>query len=179
MTRFLVTGASGMLGRDLQSALADRDVTALSRSELDIADESAALSLWGEQIEAMKQRLLDAIQVITGIDESAIASANRKLDALRAEAETVDRGINERDQRLQNRIAERMTLLAEAERDAVDSLAARLAEIDAAIAERREAHIEQTDRLGQQGEAVAQRLIDLRADVEQVGQLGFEPCEAV
>ena len=138
------------------------------------ADESAALSLWGEQIEAMKQRLLDAIQVITGIDESAIASANRKLDALRAEAETVDRGINERDQRLQNRIAERMTLLAEAERDAVDSLAARLAEIDAAIAERREAHIEQTGRLGQQGEAVAQRLIDLRADVEQVGQQGSE-----
>lgn len=44
MTRFLVTGASGMLGRDLQSALADRDVTALSRSELDIADESAALA---------------------------------------------------------------------------------------------------------------------------------------
>lgn len=41
MTRFLVTGASGMLGRDLQVALEGRDVVALSRSELDITDPDA------------------------------------------------------------------------------------------------------------------------------------------
>ena len=138
------------------------------------ADESAALSVWGEQIESMKQRLVEAIQVITGIDESAIASANRKLDALRAEAETVDRGINERDQRLQNRIAERQTVLAQAEREAADGLAARLVEIDTVIAERREAQIEQAERLGQHGEAVAQRLLELRDDIEQVGLQGSE-----
>jgi dTDP-4-dehydrorhamnose reductase len=39
--RFLITGASGMLGRDLQVALAGREVTALSRSELDITDHVA------------------------------------------------------------------------------------------------------------------------------------------
>lgn len=44
MTRFLITGASGMLGRDLQAALVGRDVTALSRTELDIADEAADLA---------------------------------------------------------------------------------------------------------------------------------------
>lgn len=42
MTRILITGAAGMLGRDLQAALADRAVTALSRSELDVADVDAA-----------------------------------------------------------------------------------------------------------------------------------------
>jgi dTDP-4-dehydrorhamnose reductase len=41
MTRYLVTGASGMLGRDLQRALRGRDVTALSRAELDITDPDA------------------------------------------------------------------------------------------------------------------------------------------
>ncbi|MDO9395585.1 MAG: dTDP-4-dehydrorhamnose reductase [Herbiconiux sp.] len=41
MTRYLITGAAGMLGRDLQTALAGRDVVALSRSELDITDASA------------------------------------------------------------------------------------------------------------------------------------------
>lgn len=40
-TRYLITGASGMLGRDLQSALADRAVTALTRHELDITDPLA------------------------------------------------------------------------------------------------------------------------------------------
>jgi dTDP-4-dehydrorhamnose reductase len=44
MTRWLVTGASGMLGRDLQAELALRpeiETTALSHSDLDITDLSA------------------------------------------------------------------------------------------------------------------------------------------
>ncbi|ARJ06010.1 dTDP-4-dehydrorhamnose reductase [Humibacter sp. BT305] len=41
MTRYLITGASGMLGHDLQRALAGRDVVALSRAELDITDPDA------------------------------------------------------------------------------------------------------------------------------------------
>jgi dTDP-4-dehydrorhamnose reductase len=39
--RYLITGAGGMLGRDLQAALADRSVTALTRLELDITDPRA------------------------------------------------------------------------------------------------------------------------------------------
>ncbi len=39
--RYLITGASGMLGHDLQRALGGRDVTALSRSELDVTDRDA------------------------------------------------------------------------------------------------------------------------------------------
>ncbi|MEF3405215.1 dTDP-4-dehydrorhamnose reductase [Agromyces sp. CCNWLW203] len=41
--RYLITGANGMLGRDLRIALADRDVTSPGRSDLDITDESAVL----------------------------------------------------------------------------------------------------------------------------------------
>ena len=41
MTRYLIAGAAGMLGTDLQRALADRDVTALTRSELDVTDRDA------------------------------------------------------------------------------------------------------------------------------------------
>jgi dTDP-4-dehydrorhamnose reductase len=40
-TRYLVTGAAGMLGHDLQGALAGREVTALTRAELDITDTDA------------------------------------------------------------------------------------------------------------------------------------------
>lgn len=38
MSRYLITGASGMLGHDLQAALAGRSVTALSRQRLDVTD---------------------------------------------------------------------------------------------------------------------------------------------
>ncbi len=40
--KYLITGANGMLGRDLQHVLADRAVTALGRGELDISNRDAA-----------------------------------------------------------------------------------------------------------------------------------------
>jgi dTDP-4-dehydrorhamnose reductase len=39
--KYLITGASGMLGRDLQMALDGRDVTALGRADLDVTDLTA------------------------------------------------------------------------------------------------------------------------------------------
>jgi dTDP-4-dehydrorhamnose reductase len=39
--KYLVTGANGMLGQDLQKALAGRDVTALGRADLDVTDLAA------------------------------------------------------------------------------------------------------------------------------------------
>ena len=44
MTRYLIAGAYGMLGRDLQTALLGRDVTALGRNSLDITDLVAVLT---------------------------------------------------------------------------------------------------------------------------------------
>ena len=39
--RYLITGATGMLGRDLQAVLDGRDVTALGRADLDVTDAAA------------------------------------------------------------------------------------------------------------------------------------------
>lgn len=41
MTRYVVTGAGGMLGADLRRVLAGREVTALTRADLDITDAAA------------------------------------------------------------------------------------------------------------------------------------------
>ena len=41
MTRYLITGGTGMLGSDLATALAGREVTARGRGELDITDREA------------------------------------------------------------------------------------------------------------------------------------------
>jgi dTDP-4-dehydrorhamnose reductase len=42
--RYLVTGAAGMLGLDLQQTLADRDFSAVSRADLDVTDLAAVRS---------------------------------------------------------------------------------------------------------------------------------------
>jgi dTDP-4-dehydrorhamnose reductase len=44
MTRYLITGAAGMLGQDLQKALAAREVTALRRADLDVTDRDAVFA---------------------------------------------------------------------------------------------------------------------------------------
>ncbi len=41
MTRILIAGAGGMLGRDLQLAMVGREVTALDRASLDVTDREA------------------------------------------------------------------------------------------------------------------------------------------
>jgi dTDP-4-dehydrorhamnose reductase len=41
MTRYLIAGAGGMLGTDLQEVLGGREVTALSRADLDVTDAAA------------------------------------------------------------------------------------------------------------------------------------------
>jgi len=44
VTRVLIAGAGGMLGRDLQVAFDGRDVVALSRADLDVTDAAATLA---------------------------------------------------------------------------------------------------------------------------------------
>jgi dTDP-4-dehydrorhamnose reductase len=60
--RYLITGASGMLGLDLQAALVGRDVTALGRTDLDVTDAD---------------RVRDAVQ---GHDVVINAAAYTKVD---------------------------------------------------------------------------------------------------
>ncbi len=77
MTRYLITGAKGMLGRDLQAALAaapgDRRVTALDRTELDITDPLACQS------------------AVTGYDVVLNAAAYTHVDAAEADEQTAHR----------------------------------------------------------------------------------------
>ncbi len=60
--KYLITGAAGMLGQDLERALAGRDVTALTRADLDVTD-------------------LDAVRrAVAGHDVVINASAYTKVD---------------------------------------------------------------------------------------------------
>ncbi|MEL4319032.1 dTDP-4-dehydrorhamnose reductase [Leifsonia sp. YIM 134122] len=67
--RYLITGAAGMLGLDLQDALAGRDVTALGRADLDVTD-------------------LDAVRsAVTGHDVVINAAAYTKVDDAESDEE--------------------------------------------------------------------------------------------
>ena len=85
MTRYLITGAAGMLGHDLQAALAGRDVVALSRAELDITDaEAVAAAVAGVDVvfNAAAYTAVDAAET----DEEAARLVNAVGPATLAEA---------------------------------------------------------------------------------------------
>lgn len=141
--------------------------------------EETALEAWNGQVEAMQARLSEAIDVIKGIDENALASASRKLQALKTEAEAIDRGIEERDRELEERMAERLAALEAAQREVAEALSTRLAELDAAIAERRAEHLAETDALAGKGEAITGRITQMREAVEEIARHGSETEETL
>lgn len=71
MTRWLITGANGQLGRDLRRLLADRDVIALTRSELDLGDETAVRDVVGSWV----RRDSEAAVVVNAAGYTAVDDA--------------------------------------------------------------------------------------------------------
>ena len=134
--------------------------------------EERGVEAWNGQVDALRVRLRETIDEIKQVDAAALESANRKLKALREEAENVDRNIAERDAKLFSRIAERQTTVSEAENEAVEALQRRIEALDATLAERRKAFSDEVANLAEQGEAIAARLWELRADMETIAEHG-------
>jgi len=148
-----------------------RDEAKLISKSLRESEDEAAEN-WRIQIDALRTRLIEAIEEIKTIDQSALESANRKLTALRAEAEKVDRNIIDRDAKLFAKIAERQNAFSRNETDALARMEERLSALDTALEARRTAIIEGTDLLSERGEAVAARLGELQAEVAAVAAQG-------
>ncbi len=144
----------------------------VSRSVRD--GEQGALSAWGEQIEGMQGRLEEALSQIAKIDEAALDASNRKLHDLKEEAERVDAVLAERSSLLSDQIEVRRGQMARDEQEATEALALRLSELDEAIASRRAEQIEHTTKLAEHGEAIAQRMWDLRSDLEALAKQGSD-----
>lgn len=68
MTRWLVTGAGGQLGRDLLIALAGQDVTGLTRGDLDLTDEAAVRALVARWVTGGTGNVILNAAAYTGVD---------------------------------------------------------------------------------------------------------------
>ncbi len=69
--RYLITGANGMLGRDLQTVLAGREVTALGRADLDVTDAAAVAAAVGDHDVVIN------CAAYTRVDDAEIARGRR------------------------------------------------------------------------------------------------------
>lgn len=68
MTRWLITGAGGQLGRDLLAALAGQDVTGLTRADLDLTDQTAVRRSVADWVAAGEDGVIVNAAAYTAVD---------------------------------------------------------------------------------------------------------------
>lgn len=141
--------------------------------------EDAAIAAWGGQIEAMKARLLATVEEIQGVDSKALEAANAKLRALFDEANSIDQRIEERNRDFEAETMRRTAALTAAQENIASDLSERLAALDLAIAERHEAQRVQMATLGEECDALGERIAALGDTFSVVSHQGREARETL
>ena len=131
-------------------------------------------ALLGNQIDALRGRLETMLEEVSALDQRSLDASNAKLQALVEEAEGVDQRLGQREQLFNQKLAERQASFDELEEQALASIDAHLASLDARIEERRVAQLEHMTSLEEQAEALGTRLEDLSAQMGAASDQGVE-----
>jgi O6-methylguanine-DNA--protein-cysteine methyltransferase len=170
-----LTGTRTELEEQEQAALVSLRARLMSlRDESKVIGQSVrdsgdrAIITWTGQIEDIQARLTEAVERISALDEAALTASRTKLQELAEEAERVDTTMAERSAALHEQIELRRSQMTQDEQEAIESLSARLAGLDEAIAARRAAQMEQSDRMYKHGEAIAGRLSEIERNLQDI-----------
>ena len=136
--------------------------------------EEAAIGRWEVSIEKMQERLTEAVQTLTQIDESALEHSNAKLNALKDEAEAIDAKLIERDRFFRQKAIERGEQLTDQTAAAINALDATFMALDDRVSERRDAQELATSAMADRSEELAARLAEFRSEVSALAEQGRE-----
>lgn len=120
--------------------------------------EATALESWREAIVRLETQLREAIAKVADVDAKALESARNRLSELAREAEDVDARMAERDRLFAEEIERRRDEIAAQSEAFNERLSAQLAQLDAAIAERRAEQDSHGRQMAEHGEAIAAQL---------------------
>lgn len=136
------------------------------------AGEAEASDAWSNAVEGLEARMMEAIRRVSEADRQALESARQRLQALGDEARRLDENILERADSFHERLVERNAEAAQREAAELATLQERLAAFDAQIAERQQEHLAHVSGLAERGDALAQRLAALSADMDRLSAQG-------
>jgi len=120
--------------------------------------EDRATEAWNGRVEALKRDLEAAIRQVEQIDIAAKNGAQERLNLIRQEATIVDGKLTESHGLFVSEVEKRRAEAAAIADEQVRQITAQLADIDAAIAQRREEQEARSQELAKQGEAIAAQL---------------------
>jgi hypothetical protein len=134
--------------------------------------EREAIAAWSRRLDLMKTDLESAIRQVEGIDNAAKSGAVERLRLIREEAELVDGKLTSSHALFVSEVEKRRAEAAAIAAEQAEQIAARLAEIDAEIAERRMTHAGHSEALVEQSEAIGARLDALGSEMTRASELG-------
>ncbi len=136
------------------------------------AGQKEAAEAWARAIADLEQRLTDAVQRVTEVDQKAMDSARVRLLSLGEEARRVDEAMAESRDAFDRQFMLRSTEASRRETELLASLEQRLAAFDAQVAERQQEHLAHVAGLAERGDALAERLAALHEEMEQLSAQG-------
>ncbi|BBC73022.1 conserved hypothetical protein [Altererythrobacter sp. B11] len=134
--------------------------------------ETDAAEAWAAAVSALEERMFEAIRKVSDVDQQALANARKRLDALSQEAGRVDAMIVQRFEAFEAHLEQRNVQANEREAASLAELEHRLARFDRQIAERQEEQLAHVAGLAERGEAMAERLAELGAEMERLASQG-------
>jgi hypothetical protein len=160
----LETSALSALGERVRDAAAQVDALA---ERLKQSDEEAR-ERFKETFAQLHDELVEKLRLVDEIDRATGTAAEQRTKRLTLDMETLSNQIDARARHFDEQIELRQAAFATHEAQASEVLAQRLAELDDALAQRRETQIDETEKLVAHGSAAAaqlERLGDLLAQI--------------
>ena len=165
------------------AALKERTALLQSETQTISDDLRAAEDKAMEQLNASKERFIAqmtaAIERLDETDAKAIAKAQTRVDQLNANVALFTEQLSTRDRQFNEQVAQVQERFSTNEAQASEVLAQRLSDLDDALAERRDAHLAETEKLEKHSTAIAEQMERLTALLADTGGQGEATREAL
>ena len=175
LARQLHDDAEAMHEREAAAAAAMRERIVSLRVEgerlVDAMDggQAEAAKRWSAAITKLEDRMKEVLEGVIKLDESAMTNARMRLVALNEEAAKVDQRLAESMASFEEDFARRRQSHDTDQEKALADLEDRIAKFDARIVERQEEHLAHVAGLAERGDALANRLTGLDAEMRKLG----------
>lgn len=146
------------------------EVDALSQ-RLQAAEEQANARI-AAMFAQLQQGLVEKLKLVDELDRTTSSDAEQRIAQLRGESASYDDHFAERARLLHEQLEKRQAEFETREAQASELLAQRLAALDDALAQRREAQVADTEQLVAHGQAIAAQLDQFGALLSDVTQEG-------
>ncbi|BDI61213.1 ATPase [Qipengyuania nanhaisediminis] len=134
--------------------------------------EDAAMAQLEQSRERFQTGVTETVEKLDRLDAHALAASQKRIKELHEEALRFDEKLAARDRHFLEEVTRRQEEFETREAQASEVLAQRLADLDDALAERREKQVEETAKLVEQSTAMSEQLDRLSALIGKIEEQG-------